>query len=275
MARYIESDWGVFAWGQKCLRQRTSRLLVVLALLCFCGCVTKKAEQADMTKNETNKETVVLLHGIGHSLWNMTMVERALQKAGYATLNLSYPSRKHDIQFLSQWLADTLDAQGVWRDSNKVHFVGHSMGGLVIGLYLQNHRAALPTEKMGRVVMLGTPHGGSEVADGLKDNMLYQFVFGPAGQELTTATRGANKIKPWYDLGVIAGTQNWMYPLGQAFIKDDNDGCVSVESTRLDGMKDHIVLPVMHGFMGWDGNVHRQIEAFLKGGAFERGKGDE
>jgi pimeloyl-ACP methyl ester carboxylesterase len=246
--------------------------------------------------NKTNKETVVLLHGIGHSLWNMTMVERALQKDGYVTLNLSYPSRKHGMAYLAQWLADTLDAQDVWQKSSKVHFVGHSMGGLVIGMYLQNHRAALPKvhfvghsmgglvigmylqnhraalplDKMGRVVMLGTPHGGSEVADGLKDNMLYQFVFGPAGQELTTATRLKDKIKPWYDLGVIAGTQNWMYPLGQAFIKDDNDGCVSVESTKLEGMKDHIVLPVMHGFMGWDGNVHRQITAFLRGGRFDR-----
>lgn len=221
----------------------------------------------DMT--ERKKETVVLLHGIGHSLWNMAMVEKALQKAGYETLNLSYPSRKHDIAYLAKWLAERLAEEKTWERSDKVHFVGHSMGGLVIGLYLENHRADIPAGKMGRVVMLGTPHGGSEVADALKDVGLYQWAFGPAGQELTTAARGAQKIEPWYDLGVVAGTQNWMYPLGQAFIKDDHDGCVSVDSTRLEGMKDHIVLPVMHGLMGWDGNVHRQIEAFLRGGWFE------
>ena len=216
-------------------------------------------------------ETVVLLHGIGHSLWNMIFVERALQKAGYKTLNLSYPSRKHDIQTLAGWLAGRLAENRVWEESDKVHFVSHSMGGLVTGTYLANHKASIPPGKMGRAVMLGTPHGGSEVADFLQDNPLYQWVFGPAGQELTTQARQNNKIQPWYDLGIIAGTQNWLYPLGLLRIKEDNDGCVSVSSTKLDGMKDHLILPALHGFMGWMPGIHRQVAAFLENGAFDNG----
>ncbi|MCB9988326.1 MAG: alpha/beta fold hydrolase [Rhodospirillales bacterium] len=222
----------------------------------------KKAERTQRI------ETVVLLHGIGHSLWNMMFVEKALQKAGYETLNLSYPSRKYDIKTLARWLQEQLTAAQIWERADKVHFVAHSMGGLVTGFYLGENRESLPQDKMGRAVMLGTPHGGSEVADFLKDSPLYQWLFGPAGQELTTEVRARDKVKLWYDLGMIAGTQNWMYPLGKACIHDDHDGCVSVGSTYIEGMKDHIVIPVMHGFMGWDPAVHRQILCFLEKGAF-------
>ena len=215
-------------------------------------------------------ETVILLHGIGHSLWNMVFIEKALQKAGYKTLNLSYPSRKHRIEDLAEWLSDRLEENKTWQKSSKVHFVAHSMGGLVTGTYLTVHKGDIPAGKMGRVVMLGTPHGGSEVADFLHDNPLYKWVFGPAGQQLTTDVRGENKIQPWYELGIIAGTQSWMYPLGMFCIKEDNDGCVSVSSTKLAGMKDHIVLSVLHGFMGWTPEIHRQTLHFLENGEFEK-----
>jgi len=215
-----------------------------------------------------SRTTVVLLHGIGHSLWNMVFVERALKKAGYSTLNLSYPSRKHDIRTLGGWLRDRLEENRVWETADKVHFVGHSMGGLVTGTYLQLHKDSFPAEKMGRVVMLGTPHGGSEVADFLHQNPLYKYVFGPAGQELTTHARKDRKLQPWYDLGIIAGSHNWAYPFGFFCIKESNDGCVSISSSKLEGMKDHIVMPALHGFMGWMPRIHGQILYFLKNGEF-------
>jgi hypothetical protein len=116
--------------------------------------------------------------------------------------------------------------------------------------------------------MLGTPHGGSEVADFFHKNMLYKRYFGPAGQELTTGVRTKEKIKPWYELGMIAGKQDWLYPLGQFCIQKEHDGCVSVESTKLDGQKDHIILPVMHGVMGWSPKIHKQTIHFLQHGVF-------
>lgn len=215
-----------------------------------------------------NKQTVILLHGIGHSLWNMVFIERTLKKSGYRTLNLSYPSRKYDIKTLSGWLKDRLAENQIWETSDKVHFVSHSMGGLVTGTYLQLHISTFPVEKMGRVVMLGTPHGGSDVADFLHQNPLYKYVFGPAGQELTTHVRKNNKLQPWYELGIIAGSHNWAYPFGLFCIKEANDGCVSISSSKLDGMKDHIVLPVLHGLMGWMPEIHRQILSFLENGEF-------
>lgn len=215
-----------------------------------------------------SRQTVVILHGIGHSLWNMVFIERALKKAGYRTLNLSYPSRKHDIETLSGWLNNRLAENQTWENSDRVHFVGHSMGGLVAGTYLQLHRDRFPAERMGRVVMLGTPHGGSEVADFLHQNPLYKYVFGSAGQQLTTHARRDNKLQPWYELGIIAGSHNWAYPFGLFCIREMNDGCVSISSSKLDGMKDHVITPALHGFMGWMPEIHTHILSFLENGEF-------
>lgn len=217
------------------------------------------------------KEIVVLLHGIGHSMLNMELLARALKKQGYETLNITYPSLRNDIKSLSCWLHQKLESKGVWKTHSKVHFVAHSMGGLVTGFYLQNFESQIPKEKIGRVVMLGTPHGGSEVADGLQNFWLYKLIFGPAGQELTTEARKGDKIMPTYELGIVAGTQNWMYPLGKIFIKQPHDGCVSIESTKLEGMKDHIIMPVLHGIMGWSPKVRDQVLFFLQNGAFKHG----
>lgn len=223
-------------------------------------------------RNAAPRETAILLHGIGHSQWNMIFMEKALRIAGYRTLNLSYPSRKHAIGTLAGWLNEKLRAARIWEESDRVHFVGHSMGGLVTASYLSEFKSTLPAGKMGRAVMMGTPHGGSEVADFLHDFPLYKWLFGPAGQELTTKTRGSDKAVPWYDLGVIAGTRHWMYPAGMYCIPDSHDGCVSVESTRLEGMKDHITLPVLHGFMSWDAESQKQTLHFLKNGVFDHAK---
>ena len=217
---------------------------------------------------DKRNDTVILLHGIGHSMINMIFLEKFLKKHGYKTCNITYPSLKHDIKTLSQWLHDKLKEKQVWQTAHKVHFVTHSMGGLVSGFYLQDFKNNIPSEKLGRVVMLGAPHGGSEVADGLQDFWLYKLVFGPAGQDLTTHARKNDQIQPDYELGIIAGTQNWLYPLGKIFINQPHDGCVSVESTKLDGMKDHIILPVLHGIMGWNPKIRKQTLYFLEHGEF-------
>ena len=216
------------------------------------------------------QETVVLLHGIGHCKLNMLYLEKAFKKRGYKTLNITYPSLTHDIKTLSKSLHERLEKKQVWQNSEKVHFVAHSMGGLVGGFYLQDHNESIPLGKMGRVIMLGTPHKGSEVADGLKDFWLYKLVFGQAGQELVTDLRKENMIKePDYELGIIAGTKNGLHPLGRFYIHGPHDGCVSVESTQLEGMKDHITMPVLHGLMAWNSKSRKQVIYFIEHGEFK------
>ena len=215
-----------------------------------------------------NKETVILLHGITRSNLDMLMLKNRLSAEGYHCLNMQYPSTKHPIGDLSTMVHKALEREDRYTGADKVHFVGHSMGGLITRTYLTTYKDEIPAEKMGRVVMLGTPNGGSEVADFLHENPLYQWVFGPAGQELTTKAQNKDSTSlPWYDLGIIAGTQNWLHPFNFC-INEPNDGCVSVSSTRLKGMKDHIILPVMHGLMSWTGSVNDQALHFLQKGSF-------
>lgn len=220
--------------------------------------------------SQTNKpEIVVLLHGIGHNKIFMMATEKVLESKGYETLNITYPSLRQNISNLSKWLSKQLMQNKIWEKASKVHFVVHSMGGLVSGTYLDEFRNQIPQDKMGRVVMLGTPHGGSEVADFLQKNPLYQWAFGPAGQELTTEIRQEKKIKPWYELGIIAGAPDKTFTIGQFFIDTEHDGCVSVESTKVDGMTAHKTMPVLHSFMAWMPDVQKQVVHFLKEGTFE------
>ncbi len=220
--------------------------------------------------SQTNdKEMVILLHGIGHNKVFMIATEKALQAEGYDTLNISYPSLRQNIKELSRWLSEQLIEHRIWENSSKVHFVVHSLGGLVSGTYLEDYKDTIPQEKMGRVVMLGTPHGGSEVADFLKENPLYIWAFGPAGQELTTEARQEQKIHPWYELGIIAGAPDKTFTIGQFFIDTEHDGCVSVESTKIEGMTAHKTMPVLHSFMAWMPDVQKQVVHFLQQGTFE------
>ncbi|MAI61145.1 MAG: hypothetical protein CBB87_01495 [Micavibrio sp. TMED27] len=222
--------------------------------------------------NEENKELVILLHGIGHSEWNMAGIESALQKAGYQTLNIGYPSLKKDLGTLSTFINDALKKEKVWDGRyKKVHFTTHSMGGLVLRGYLDKYKSDIPKNHLGRTVMLAPPNGGSEVADLLENFSPYQWLFGPAGQELTTEEQEKIKADIYYDLGIIAGNKEWPYIIAAHIIPNKSDGRVAVEKTKLKGMKDHITLSATHSFISWKPSVYKQIIHFLKHGAFKHG----
>ena len=127
-------------------------------------------------------------------------------------------------------------------------------------------------KKMGRVVMIAPPNRGSEVADFLHNSLPYKWIYGPAGQELTTAVQSANASHPWYDIGIIAGNRGWPY-LGASFLINGNhDGRVAVENTKLEGMKAHITFPATHSFISWNKNTYNQSLYFLKNGKFNHAK---
>ncbi len=222
-----------------------------------------------MTKSEDHStETVILLHGIGHTRWNMRHMEQALKDQGYNTLNITYPSCKMEIGNLARFVADILAQQSVWQNSRTVHFVTHSMGGLVTQRYLQDFRADIPGDKLGRVVMMAPPQKGSEVADLLQHLPPYKWVFGPAGQELTTKKRSTCQIRPYYELGIIAGDKGWPYFVAHFLFSGRHDGRVAVEKTKTSAMKSHITLPCTHGFISWDNATHAQVIHFLNKGNF-------
>jgi pimeloyl-ACP methyl ester carboxylesterase len=192
-------------------------------------------------------------------------MQRAIEAEGYATLNLDYASRRKPLQALADDIHPAIDlfASGV---TGSVHFVSHSMGGLLARVYLARHRP----KRLGRVVMLGTPNGGSEIADRLKNFMPYRAFFGPAGQQLVTRRDAATSaMLPAidYPVGIIAGNRS-IYPIGAALLPKPHDGRVSVANTKLDGMADHIVIGTTHPWLVRNELAIAQTIAFLKGGRF-------
>ena len=215
-------------------------------------------------KADTAKETVVLLHGIGNNKHSMSSVESFLNKHGYNTINVTYPSTDNNLDGLAKHLRTKHLDTYFWKNIKKVHFVTHSMGGLVARRYLDTYKTKIPTEKLGSVVMLGPPNGGSEVADLLHDLSLYKWFYGPAGNELTTQAQVKNTSEIYYSLGIIAGTKEWPYVITAFVVPGKSDGRVSVKKTKLKGMKDHVTVDATHTFMMHRRDVQEHVLHFLK-----------
>ena len=212
---------------------------------------------------EMTREGVVLLHGIGRTSRSMRKLERSLRDAGLATLNLTYASRKKPLEELAE---DIHSAVSQFNVDGPLHFVGHSMGGLLARVYVARYRPS----RLGRVVMLGTPNGGSELADLLQGLRLYRSYYGPAGQQLTTLPDDTLAQLPPvdYPVGVVAGTRA-INPIAWRFVLPrPNDGCVSVERSKLAGMADHITIKVTHLGLTRHAASIRQTIAFLSEGRF-------
>ncbi|MBR0711580.1 alpha/beta fold hydrolase [Bradyrhizobium liaoningense] len=203
---------------------------------------------------------VVLLHGIARTSASLTKLERALQASGFTALNIDYPSRSKPIAAIADDIHPAV-ARFAERDA-PLHFVAHSMGGLVARAYIARHRPA----RLGRVVMLGTPNSGSEVADLLSGSRLYRAFYGPAGLELTTAIRALPSVD--YPVGVIAGSRFIDPVAGLLVLPKPNDGRVSVQSAMLAGMTDHIVVKASHTGLPRHAAAIEQTIAFLRDGRF-------
>ena len=204
---------------------------------------------------------VILIHGLLLSPFFMKKIGTTLKKRGYHVLYFNYPSRKYSIDVLAnKFLAEFIRTRCVSK-KKKIHFVTHSLGGILVRRYLAKH----PITKMGKVVMLVPPNHGSEMTDFFKNNFLYKFIYGPAGQQLGADKKSyvnllPNKVK--FDLGVIAGNKSHNL-LSYFIMKLRNDGLVSVSSTKIIGMKDHITLPSSHICILYNKKAIEQILFFL------------
>lgn len=186
-------------------------------------------------------------------------------------VSITYPSTKMTLDQLADWLYAHHLNDGFWKNQSRVHFVTHSMGGLVARRYLGMFQNRIPTESIGRMVMMGPPNGGSEIADALHKIAPYRWFFGPAGLELTRAVQAQVTESPYYEIGVIAGNAGWLYPLSSLFFSGAHDGRVSVESTKLHAQQDHIIIRTSHTFMIYRPVVWKQILSFIQNGAFSHG----
>lgn len=211
-------------------------------------------------------EHVILLHGMCRTSRSMERMARALRESGYSVSNIDYPSRSACVAELSEQVITKAIAECDRHHATQVHFVTHSLGGILVRSYLSRHD--LP--KLGRVVMLGPPNQGSEVVDRIGSWRLFELINGPSGRELGTATDSVpNRLGPArFPVGVIAGSRsiNW---INSAFITGSDDGKVSIRRTRLAGMEDHVVVPTSHPFMMKNSRVIQQTITFLQQGKFK------
>ncbi len=213
----------------------------------------------------TISASVILLHGLVRTERSMKKLERALADRGYHTINVSYASTRDTIANLAD--AAIGPAVASCHAGATIHFVTHSLGGILVRQYLRDHDIS----GLGRVVMLGPPNKGSEVVDRLRDFPGFHFFHGDAGLELGTGeTSVPNQLgRADFDLGVIAGTRSINLFLS-SMIPGPDDGKVSVENTRVEGMRDHLEMEVTHPFMMRNNRVIDQVVHFLEQGEFSR-----
>ena len=211
-------------------------------------------------------ECVILLHGLARTSMSMNVMQEALEEVGYITANIDYPSREYEIAKLAEiavteGLSKCRAVDGV----TTIHFVTHSLGGILVRQYLSKQ----PISELGRVVMLGPPNQGSKAADELDSLPGFDWINGPAGQQLG---KGENSVPlalgpANFELGIIAGDRT-IDPITSAVLDDPDDGKVSVEDTKLDGMDDFIVVHHSHAFMMRMRTVVDLTRRFLKTGRF-------
>ena len=220
-----------------------------------------------LTGDNSGADRVVLLHGLGRTQMAMLLMESALTGAGFQVHSIGYPSTAETPAALLKIVSEEIE-NCCMGQRETVHFVGHSLGGLLIRAFLDERGP----ERLGRVVLLGSPNKGSELAEANELGALPQAVLelaGPTAKALRPGPNGfpATLSPPYYPVGVIAGTRD--NPVSNQWLPVPNDGMVSVESARLEGMTDFITFEVSHWELRNSPDVAGQVAAFLLNGEFD------
>lgn len=212
-----------------------------------------------MTANQDHKRaTVVLIHGIWMTGFDMSLLRYRLRRFGFNTRQFSYPTVRCDLIQNAQRLqcfVETIQA-------DTIHFVAHSLGGLLLRQFFHD----FPQQAPGRVVTLATPHQGSQVARVLQGKRWGRRLLGKSLQHGLLGD-----VPPWtsdHEIGVMAGRVSMGVGAMVTRLRGPNDGTVLVAETPLPGMTDYKILGVSHAAMLLLPGVAREINSFLTSGKF-------
>lgn len=240
--------------------------IVILSTILVSGCTRQP------TPAPSASECVILLHGLARTTLSMQRMKGMLEKIGYHVANVDYPSRDHAIETLAPMaIKEGLRQCAEKTDASAVHFVTHSLGGILVRVYLADNTIA----NLGRVVMLAPPNQGSRAVDEMERIPGFDWLNGPAGYQLG---KGPESVPlsigpPNFDFAVIAGDRT-IDPITSAILDDPDDGKVSVSDTRLEGMRDFRVVHVSHAIIMQNREVFRLIRNYLAHGSFDPGNAD-
>ena len=211
-------------------------------------------------------DCVVFLHGLARTSASMEKAATAFENSGYTVANVSYPSRKFPIEELAPLAIEAglekCPANAV------VHFVTHSLGGILVRYYLEHNEIS----NLGRVLMLAPPNRGSRVAKAVRSQPMFQWYFGPAGQELPDPAGWPAPPPPF---AVIAGTCNasafappglLARAAGVMPPDEPSDGIVTVAETRLEGMHDFATVNASHTWIMNHPEARAMVLAYLADG---------
>ncbi|MGB5164817.1 MAG: alpha/beta fold hydrolase [Woeseiaceae bacterium] len=211
-------------------------------------------------------ECVVLLHGLIRSSSSMEAMAEALEEEGFEVANIDYPSTDMTIEELAplavgEGVRACQQIEGVTR----IHFVTHSLGGILVRQYLSENELPM----LGRTVMLGPPNQGSDAVEAMGGVPGFDLLNGPAGQQLGKDDNSVPlKLGPAdFEVGIIAGNRT-IDPITSSVLPNPDDGRVSVEDTKLEGMTDFIVVDHSHAFMMSRKSVIELSIRFLRNGCF-------
>lgn len=226
-----------------------------------CQDTLSKLKRVHGLKPDTG-HAVICLHGIGRSSKSLRPVITALPKDQFTAIGFEYPSTRVPLAQSAEFLHSVIESL---TDIGKISFVVHSMGGLVVRRYLKDHR----DPRLHRMVMMGTPNSGAELADMLKGNFFYRTIYGPAGQELATDPTGtiSSLPVPDFEFGIVAGGKGDDFGYNR-LLHGDNDGTVTVASAHLTGAADFLRVPKLHSFLMSDETVIAAVRHFLDHGRF-------
>lgn len=206
----------------------------------------------------SDQPITILLHGLGRDRDIMLPIEKSLNDAGFDVCNLSYPSQRHPIAYLSNKIARHLETSFGRISFN---FVTHSLGSIILR-YMSAHKIIAPPKK---VMMLGPPNHGTAVINLLRHLPGFTRIYGPAALELATDSPLFKQLPAHTDFTcqIIAGTHSIDPWFSWTVLKGPDDGKVTVESTKLDNLQAHITLPVAHRHLPASKQVHVHIMDFM------------